>query len=502
MMDWERGTSNLDVNAVMLLPILLPLICGLLMRWLPSFKKRRTRHFFVTAVLAINAGIVLLLLAQPNLRWEVYRFTDNLTVLLKIDDFSRIFAALVSLIWLTVALYSFEYMKHEENEERFFMFYLITLGALIGLGFAGNYMTLYLFFELMTLSSMPMVLHSMIREAIAAALKYLFYSIAGASMSLAGFILVLTYSDSTEFLPGGVLDPQKFAGHEGALLTGAMLSIIGFGAKAGMFPMHSWLPTAHSVAPAPASAVLSGVITKAGVLAIFRVVFYQFGADFIKGTWVQYMWGALSLITVFMGSILAFNEQQLKKRLAWSSVSQVSYILFGLSVLTAGGMTGALLHMVFHSIAKNGLFLVAGAVIYFTHKTRATELHGIGNQMPVTMLCFTLLSMSLVGFPLTSGFVSKWYLAAGSLSAGNGLLFSFGPAVLMVSAMLTAGYLLSICIRGFFPGGAADSADLKKEEPSLLMIAPILVLALAAVIWGVFPGSLIHYISAIARRLL
>lgn len=492
----------MSLNAIMLLPILLPIICGLLTRWLPLFKKRAARHFFITTTLAVNIGIVLLLLTQPDLRWEAYRLTDVLTVLFKIDDFSRIFVALASLIWLIAAIYSFEYMKHEENEGRFFMFYLITLGTLIGLGFAGNYMTLYLFFELMTLSSMVMVLHSMTREAIAAALKYLFYSIAGASMSLLAFCLILIYGNSIEFLPGGVLDPEKFAGHDGMLLVGAMLAIIGFGAKAGMFPMHSWLPTAHPVAPAPASAVLSGVITKAGVLAIFRVVFYQFGADFIKGTWVQYAWVILSLITIFMGSTLAFKEQQLKKRLAWSSVSQVSYILFGLSLLTADGMTGALLHMVFHSIVKNGLFFVAGAVIYLTNKTKVSELSAIGKQMPMTMLCFTVLSMSLIGLPPTSGFVSKWYLIVGALKAGINPLFQIGSVVLLVSAVLTAGYLLSICIKGFFPGVVVRVVDFEEREPAWLMATPIAILSVLAIVMGMFPGALISLISNISGQLL
>lgn len=259
---------------------------------------------------------------------------------------------------------------------------------------------------------------------------------------------------------------------------------------------------ASNGAPCRASAVLSGVITKAGVLAIFRVVFYQFGADFIKGTWVQYAWVILSLITIFMGSTLAFKEQQLKKRLAWSSVSQVSYILFGLSLLTADGMTGALLHMVFHSIVKNGLFFVAGAVIYLTNKTKVSELSAIGKQMPMTMLCFTVLSMSLIGLPPTSGFVSKWYLIVGALKAGINPLFQIGSVVLLVSAVLTAGYLLSICIKGFFPGVGVRVVDFEEREPAWLMATPIAILSVLAIVMGMFPGALISLISNISGQLL
>jgi multicomponent Na+:H+ antiporter subunit D len=277
-----------------------------------------------------------------------------------------------------------------------------------------------------------------------------------------------------------------------------MLMIVGFGTKAGMFPMHGWLPTAHPVAPAPASAVLSGIITKAGVLAIIRVIFYTAGADFLRGTWVQYTWMTLTLITVFMGSMMAYKEQVLKKRLAYSTVSQVSYILFGLSLLNVSGMMGALSHFVFHSVVKNCLFLAAGAIIYKTGHTRVEELKGIGKEMPVTMWCFTLVSITLVGIPPTSGFVSKWYLAEGSLTAGTGIFAWLGPVVLLLSALLTAGYLLPISIQGFFPGQSFDYEGLQKKEPNLLMTVPMVLYTVAAVLFGMFPGPFMNFLQNIA----
>lgn len=491
----------MDMNTAMLFPILFPMICGVLVMWLPVFKRRRAMICFVITALLVNTAAVFTLLAQPDLRLEAFHFTGTLTLLFKIDNLSRLFTALVSIIWLIVGVYAFEYMKHEGHEQRFFLFYLLTQGALSALGFSGNYMTLYLFFELMTLVSMPLVLHSMTREAIAAALKYLFYSIAGASLSLVGFVLMFLYGGSLEFLPGGTLDPLLYAGHEKVLQAGAMLAIIGFGTKAGMFPLHAWLPTAHPVAPAPASAVLSGVITKAGILAVLRVIYYQFGVDFIRGTSVQYTWMTLTLITVFMGSMLAFKEPVLKKRLAWSSVSQVSYILFGLSVLNAAGMTGALLHVVFHSIVKNGLFLVAGAVIYTTHKTNVSELDGIGKQMPITMWSFTLLSITLIGIPPTSAFLSKWHLAKGALLSGGDLLSLIGPIILLLSAMLTAAYLLSISINGFFRNVSEEGDAFDKKEPCAVMLTPIIMLTALAIVYGIFPNRLMTLISVITKEL-
>jgi len=346
-----------------------------------------------------------------------------------------------------------------------------------------------------------MVLHTRTKEAVAAALKYLFYSIFGASLALVGFFFMNAYG-SIEFVAGGTLDPAKVAGNEATLLVVFFLVIVGFGAKAGMFPLHGWLPTAHPVAPAPASAVLSGVITKAGVLAIVRVVFYQVGADFLRGTWVHYAWMTLALITVFMGSMLAYKEKLFKKRLAYSSVSQVSYVLFGLSTLTPIGMIGALMHVVFHSVVKDALFMCAGAVIYKAHITKVEDLTGIGKRMPIVMWCFTIASITLVGIPPTSGFVSKWFLATGSLQSGCGAFTWIGPAVLLTSALLTAGYLLTISIKAFLPGADFDYSKLEKCEPNKFMTVPLIILATAAVVFGIYATPLMNFFETIAMSVM
>ena len=227
--------------------------------------------------------------------------------------------------------------------------------------------------------------------------------------------------------------------------------ILGFGTKAGMFPLHGWLPTAHPAAPAPASAVLSGIITKMGVLGVIRTVFYCVGADALRGTWVQTAWMILALITVFMGSMLALREDLFKKRLAYSSVSQVSYVLFGLSTLTAAGFEGALLHVLFHSAIKITLFMTAGAVICKTGLTRVSGLQGLGRRMPLVFVLFTVVSLGLIGIPPTGGFISKWFIASGAMALPSAFAY-IGPAVLLLSAILTAAYLLPVSIRGFLPG--------------------------------------------------
>lgn len=335
-----------------------------------------------------------------------------------------------------------------------------------------------------------------------AGLKYLFYSFCGAYMVLFGIYFLNRFANTLSFTAGGVLNQELIKGEEPFLLFVVYLMILGFGVKAGMFPLHGWLPTAHPVAPAPASAALSGIIVKGGVLGIIRTVFYLFGADFIRDTWVQTAWIVLTLFTVFMGSMLAFREKVLKKRLAYSTVSQVSYILFGLAVLNPAAMEGALLHVIAHAFVKCTLFLCAGAIIFQTGKTRVDELRGVGKQMPILLWCYTIVSLALIGIPPTGGFLSKWYLATGALDSGIPFFGWFGPVVLLVSALLTAGYLLPITINGFLPGSDFDYEHLEKKEPSKCMILPVLILTVLAVAVGMFPASVLSFLTDVIGKLV
>lgn len=489
-------------NILLLVPVLLPVLAGILAALLPGLKETRARQTFTAAVLILNLLLAVGIALSGDSRLTVFFLTRDLPVLLKTDGLSRLFTVLVSVMWLFSGIFSFEYMNHEKNHTRYYGFFLVSLGALMGLGYAGNYLTLYLCFEMMTLLTMPLVLHTGTPEALSAGLKYLFYSIFGASLGLLGFFFLHTYGAGEFVAGGGALDAGLLAGHESWLLVVIFLVIVGFGAKAGMFPLHAWLPTAHPVAPAPASAVLSGVITKAGVLAIVRVVYYLVGPSFLAGTWVQTAWAALALGTVFMGSMLAYKEDLLKKRLAYSTVSQVSYVLFGLSLMNATAVTGALLHIVFHSVIKDALFLCAGAVIYKTHKTRVRELEGIGRAMPVTFACFTVVSLGLIGVPPLCGFISKFYLAAGAVESGLPVFVWLGPAVLLASAFLTMGYLLVPAIRGFFPSEGAVFPKPERTKGDVWLTLPLVLLALAAVLFGVCAGPLVTFVRSIAAAIL
>lgn len=494
----------MNTNLQLLIPVLLPVVFGLLIGFARPLQKGGVQRFVFISAIAVNTAVVLFIVLQENMSLELLRLTDRLPILFRTDGLTRLFCVLSCFMFLFVAVYCPKYMSHEGNESRFYMFYLLVFGSLLGFGFSGNLITLYLFFEMTTFLSIPLVLHSMEKEAVAAAFKYLYYSIAGASLAVIGFFFIFTYGTTIEFNYGGVLDMELLAGRENQMLVVTLLGIIGFGAKAGMFPLHAWLPVAHPVAPAPASALLSGVITKVGIFAIVRFVFHLVGPEFIRGTWVQYAWIGLALFTGIMGSLLAFREPALKRRLAYSTISQIGYILFGFAVLTHWGAAGAFLQMVFHSIGKNVLFLVAGAIILQTHKTQVADLSGIGKQMPAVIWCFALASLSLIGIPPTGGFTGKWFIATGSLVADTGFLTWLGPAVLLLSALLAAGYLMPVVISGFFPGGSKNNSEpgFTKLEAAPSMIVPIAVLAAALIILGVFPDQLIAMLEQIIAELL
>ena len=483
----------------MILAIFLPALVGIAVYCLPAAKADRAlRARLHCGALALELALVILLCFGQGTQATLLPLTPTLTLFLHIDIVGSIFAVLMSTMWLLAAVFALEYLGHDAHERSFQAFYMTVLSALIGQCYAGSMITLYVFYELMTLLSVPLVVHERTPQAVAAGIKYLIYSIFGAMLGLLGIFFFNHYLGSVTFTPGGMASAAPQTG----LLVITFLVILGFGTKAGMFPMHGWLPTAHPVAPAPASAVLSGVITKAGVLAVIRVVYFLVGASALRGTWVQTAFLVLTLITVFMGSMLAYREPLLKKRLAYSTVSQVSYVLFGLACMHPVAFGGALLHVVAHSTIKDALFLCAGAIIHQTGKTYVRDLRGIGKQMPITIWCWTIASLGLIGIPPTGGFVSKWQLATGALDAGLGVIGVVGPIVLIISALLTAAYLLPVTIGGFFPGSDYDYSALESREPGRLMTVPMLVLAAGVVLCGVLAQPLMNVIAAAAAAIL
>lgn len=479
----------------MLFTIIFPILCGLSMPLLKKISNRKIKMAIVIGFQAITTVFGVLTVTNENVTTKSFVFADNLTLGFTADLFAKCFCAIITIAWLLVTIYGTVYMKHEKSEERFFLFSFLTEGAMLGAAFSNSLVSMYVFYELVTICSMPLVLHSLSKESVSAAKKYLYYSVAGAFLALFGIFVIGANADSLNFVVGGFVTEAS-----PLMLTAVFVMCLGFGAKAGLFPLHGWLPTAHPVAPAPASALLSAIIAKAGVIAIIRTLFFAVGADKLAGTWVQTALLSLALLTVLMGSMMAFREKILKKRLAFSTVSQISYVFCGLFLFTEEGIDGALWQIIAHAVVKVGLFLCAGAVIFLYGKTKVDELNGIGKKMPVTFVCFTILSLSLIGIPPTTGFYSKWELAIASLN--NNVIGAFSyiiPVVLLASALLTAGYLLEITIKAFFK---TENGDTKTVNESKIMSSVLIVLSAIALLGGVFATQSGEIISEIAKSIL
>ncbi len=480
----------------LLIPFLFSLGAGIVFAVIKTSSRRLLCILAIVAA-AVQAILLTLPLIIKTEGITIWQFSDTLRISLHGDGLSALFGLLTGWGWLLCILFSSAYMRHEERENIFYAFLFLSQAGLIGVFFADNLLSLYLFFEMTTLASLPLVLHSGTKDATAGGMSYLFYSLAGAIIALFGLLVIYHEVGTLDFVPGGYITRE----HSGTLLLiGIFACVVGFGAKGGLYPMHAWLPAAHPQAPAPASALLSGVITKSGVIAILRLLFYVIDPALIRGTWVQYTLLTLSLVTVLIGSALALTEKNLKRRLAFSSVSQVSYVLTGLFLLSDTGLLGALLQVIFHMIAKSGLFLCAGALIWFTGKNQVQDYIGLGKKYPAVFVCYTVLSLSLIGIPPAGGFYSKWYLAEGALESAGPFAYII-PVVLLVSALLTAGYLLPLCGKAFF-SGTDTPENIQRERTPIAFSLALIVLAAAVVLPGLFFPVLREALSALCAGIL
>ena len=434
---------------MLILLIALPLLTGLAAA-LPFPSRRGRLTFLLTMQIIETALVVWTLVSGRSYATNIWHLTESLTIAMKLDGVAAVFSVLTAVAWLLALIYSVEYMSHSQNEARFYVFLFLSEGMLLGTAFSADFVSMYVFYELTSLCSMPLVLHELTHDAVTGAMKYLYYSIGGAFFVLFGIVVLYTNTSTLDFAPGGTLIAGQ---HTGLELLAVFFVVLGFGTKAGLFPMHNWLPSAPPVAPAPASALLSGIITKAGVIGIIRVLYFIAGPSVLRGTWVQTACLVLALGTVFMGSMLAYGERDFKKRLAYSSISQISYVLTALFLLTEDGLTGGLLQVFFHAWAKIGLFLIAGVIIHLAGLRNVEDFRGLGRRLPVTFLCLVFVSLSLVGIPPFGGFVSKWAISLAALDGLGGPLAYLIPAVLLIAdpkALKMVDYPLLLTFVFFF----------------------------------------------------
>lgn len=471
------------------------LLLPLAMAALSLVKSDRVRTVLLTAGQLLLLALLILACTMGDLSSPVWHMSRELTFSLRLDGLGRFFCLLTAFGWLLTIPYSAVYMHHEQRHPRFYVFLMLTEAMVLGTVLAADLITLYLFYELTTLLSFPLVLHGQSRQALLGAGKYLYYSVAGAFLVLFGMVLLHQASPSLAFTPGGsvtVMTPR--------VLAGVCCICLGFGAKAGLYPLHNWLPSAHPVAPAPASALLSGLITKVGVIGIIRTLYCLADPAALRGTWVQTVCLILALLTIVMGSFMGCTENVLKKRLAYSSISQISYVLVGVFLLTPAGLLGGLMQLLFHALAKIGSFQSAGAVIYLTGIETVDGFPGLARCMPVTVGSFAVMALSLVGIPPFAGFFSKWYLAMGALDGVSAPMCYIIPAVLLLSALLTAAYLFPPLCRSLFPGRDVPVGPRIREPLGLVL--PLVILAALCLVLGLIPGVTGPIMEMIAGSIL
>jgi multicomponent Na+:H+ antiporter subunit D len=454
-------------------------------------RRANLREFWSVAAgvlqLAFVASMVPDVVAGRTPECVVSQILPGISLAFRVDAFGLLFGFGASLLWIATSFYSIGYMRalEEHAQTRYFACFALALSATMGVAFSANLFTLFLFYEALTLTTYPLVAHKETPEAKAGARKYVIYLLGAAKLFLiAAIVITYNVAGTLDFRKGGVLSGPELA-HEPTLLSVVfVLFLFGF-AKNALMPLHSWLPAAM-VAPTPVSALLHAVaVVKTGVFATLRVFLFIFGPDAMRLLGVDALALGVASLTILGGSLLALGQDNLKARLAFSTVSQLSYVVLGAAMLDRSGIVGGVAHVTNHAVSKITLFLCAGSIYVSAHKTEVSQLSGLARQMPWTMAAFALASLSMVGIPPTSGFVSKWYLALGSVERGSGWLLG----VLLASSLLNAAYLGPIVYKAYFEEAPRSGEHEIVEVP--WMVIPLAFTALASLLLGIFPNPVL-----------
>ncbi len=464
----------------------------LLFRKRPNIREGCT---IVAAILqfAIIISMAPVILSGEMLRSHIISISPGIDVSFRVDAFGLLFAITSSFLWILVSLYSIGYMRalEEHAQTRYYLMFALAIFSAVCIAMAENLITFYIFYEALTLSTYWLVAHHEDKEAFAATRKYLAYLLASGWFLFTAVVLTYTLAGTTRFTSGGILTLDSAS----RLTLTVLFALFALGSmKAAWMPFHSWLPSAM-VAPTPVSSLLHAVaVVKAGVFGFVRIVCYIFGIDLVAGLGLGLWLGAVASFTMIMGSFLAIAEDNLKRRLAYSTISQLSYILFGIALLSPFGIKGAMVHIPFHGFMKITLFLCAGAVMVVTGKKKISQMAGVGKQMPVTMMAFTIGAIGMCGAPPVSGFISKWFLGLGAVQSGHFVFLG----VLLVSSLLDVVYFFPIVKTAFFdnPSEHNDAVTggilgMETQRPLyLFMVIPLALTAVFSVVFFFFPGTL------------
>lgn len=461
-----------------LIAVLIPLAAVLFI----AFSKRHPNLREAWSLGAAFAEILLVgSLVLEVLKGQVIVFTmgtlfPGLSLSFRVDGLGALFGATASILWLLTSLYSIGYMRSlkEQSQTRFYIAFAIAISATMGVAFSANLFTLFTFYEILTLCTYPLVIHKQTPEALKAGRRYLTYLL-GTSIGFQLLAIFLTYhvAGTLDFTEKGILAGKGSP----ILLTVIFFLFIAGTAKTALIPFHSWLPSAM-VAPTPVSALLHAVaVVKAGVFTVFRILLHIFGIDLLSELGIGLFLSYLAVFTIITASIIALRQNNLKLRLAYSTISQLAFIVLGGALLTPSGAIGGMINIAFHAFGKITLFFCAGAIYVAAHKTLISELDGIARRMPWTMAAFTIGALSLIGFPPFAGFIGKWFLVLGALETGQWGLAAF----IILGSLLTAAYLLPIIYSAYFKRGSREEGEQVQEAPFLMLI-PIVLTATGTVI--------------------
>ena len=449
------------------------------------------------AKFAITLSMLPSVLAGKYPAVSLFTISPGISLALKVDPAGIIFGLSASALWILTSFFSIGYVRglSEHKQTRYFASFAVCLSATLGIAFSANLLTFIIFYEILTIATYPLVIHKETPEAIAAGRKYLVYLLTGGVALLLALALTYQTSGSVDFQAGGFLSEQI---GRNMLMALFLLFMVGLGMKSALMPLHSWLPTAMA-APTPVSALLHAVaVVKAGVFGFVRVIGFVIGPQLLHDIGASNLLAGFAAATIVIASLIAFRQNNLKLRLAYSTIGHLSYIVLGLAMLSPAAWTGGLLHIVNHATMKITLFFCAGAIYVKTHRENVSELNGIGRQMPLTLGAFALAAIGLAGIPPINGFISKWYLVQGALETEHVIFV----AILLLSGLLNAGYLFPIVRRAFF----MRSDDFSKfDEASSWMVIPLILTALLSLLIGLFPDQIVplyHLASDVAGSVI
>jgi multicomponent Na+:H+ antiporter subunit D len=494
-MNWLGPESPLHLVLISLLAGLLIFIAG------EQRQKLRIGINLLAAVLklVLVAALILAIRDGRDFIWRM-PLLPGFDFVLHLDESSMLFTTLSAFLWLLTTVYAIGYLERSPQRARFFGFFCICVASTMGIAAAGNLFTFFIFYEMLTLATWPLVVHRGTPESLSAGRVYLAYTLFGSALFLAGLVWLYSIAGLQDFVAKGA-EPGAFVERRLELQLIVCLLIAGLGVKASLVPLHGWLPRAM-VAPAPVSALLHAVaVVKAGAFGIVRLVYDVFGPERFRALGMSDLLAGAAALTIVYGSVMALRQQDLKRRLAYSTVSQVSYIALGAAVAGPLATVGGLVHLVHQGIMKITLFFCAGIYAEMLGVKKIAQMDGAGRRLPLTSIAFSIGALGMIGLPPMAGFISKWYLGAGAVAAGQ----PWVVGVLVLSTLLNAAYFLPILRRLWFapPPEQWPHEQAMNRVTRASLVAPAVITGLLALLAGLLAGaelSPLGWVETLVRR--